>query len=328
VIAISGAAGRIGFRVGRQLGDARTVPLEHAADLSTADLKAALEGVDTVVHLAFAAGPLRDVARMARTNLDTTRRLLDAAGAVGVRHIVCVSSAMVYGAWEGSPIPLTEEAPVRPNTGATYAVHKAEVERLLAEWKEAHPGSTASILRPAPVLERGRRDWRAKVWSGAVRVRVRGTGPTAQFLHPDDLASAIVLAARRRLDGVYNVAPDGWIPGQRARELLGRPALPLPGWAARRVIGAWWRAGVGRVPPAVLPYLVHPSVVANDRIRAEGWVAGLSNEEALVAGLQPTWWQIVRARPGRVAAIGSGVAGAGAVSAIVAALLVRRRRRN
>ena len=45
--------------------------------------------------------------------------------------------------------------------------------------------------------------------------------PPAQFLHLDDLASAVVLAAEQQLDGVYNVAPDGWVAGERVRALAG-----------------------------------------------------------------------------------------------------------
>ena len=36
-------------------------------------------------------------------------------------------------------------------------------------------------------------------------------------------------------------------------------------------------------PPALLPYTVHPWVVANDRLRADGWAPTSSNEEAYVA---------------------------------------------
>src|SRR5689334_6340743 len=119
VVAITGAGGRV---AGRLAADPGTVIVE--LDLASPDLKTDLEGADTLVHLAFARDPLHDEAALARLNLDATKRLLDAAGAVGVRHVVCVSSAMVYGAWPGSPVPLTEDAPVRPNPGLAYAVQK------------------------------------------------------------------------------------------------------------------------------------------------------------------------------------------------------------
>src|SRR4051794_14153036 len=42
------------------------------------------------------------------------------------RTVVYVSSAMVYGAWPNNPVPLTEDAPMRPNPGFGYATAKAE----------------------------------------------------------------------------------------------------------------------------------------------------------------------------------------------------------
>ena len=59
--------------------------------------------------------------------------------------------------------------------------------------------------------------------------RAGAEDPPAQFLHLDDLASAVVLAVDQRLDGVFNVAPDGWVPGERVRALTGaRPRIRLP----------------------------------------------------------------------------------------------------
>ena len=58
------------------------------------------------------------------------RRVLDAAAAAGRAHVVVLSSATVYGAWPTNPVPLTEDAPLRPNPGCAFAVQKAEIERL------------------------------------------------------------------------------------------------------------------------------------------------------------------------------------------------------
>ena len=82
-------------------------------------------------------------------NVEGTRRVLDAAAAVGVRKIVRLSTTAAYGAWATNPLPLTEDAPLRPNPGFTSAVHAAEVERLLAEWQHDHPNVTITMLRGA-----------------------------------------------------------------------------------------------------------------------------------------------------------------------------------
>src|SRR5205814_10540096 len=127
---------------------------QSAYDLHS-ELKPLLEDIDVIVHLASVVDPIPDEALMARVNVEGTRRVLEAAAAVGIRKVVRVSSAAVYGAWADNRVPLTQDAPLRPNPGFSPAVHAAEVERMLAEWRDEHPGSLVTILRTAPVLGPG-----------------------------------------------------------------------------------------------------------------------------------------------------------------------------
>src|SRR5262249_23756821 len=62
----------------------------HLADVAHGDLRPLLEGCDVVVHLASIVDPIPDEALMARVNVDGTRRVLEAAGAVGVTKVVRV----------------------------------------------------------------------------------------------------------------------------------------------------------------------------------------------------------------------------------------------
>jgi len=168
-IAVTGASGLVGQRLLPVLADdasvTRVVGLHmrpprrrarglefHLVDVARAELKPLLEGIDVLIHLASVVDPVPDESLMARVNVDGTRRVLDAAAAVGVRRVVRVSSASVYGAWANNPMPLTEASPLRPNPGFSPAVQAAEVERLLAEWRDDHPGvvvTTAGVRRSA-----------------------------------------------------------------------------------------------------------------------------------------------------------------------------------
>src|SRR5262249_44500425 len=98
----------------------------HLADVAHGDLRPLLEGCDVVVHLASIVDPIGDDALMARVNVDGTRRVLEAVSAVGVSKVVRVSTTPVYGAWPGNAVPLTEDAPLRPNPGFSPAVQAAE----------------------------------------------------------------------------------------------------------------------------------------------------------------------------------------------------------
>lgn len=281
------------------------------------DLKSHLEDAEAVVHLATTV-PASPVA--ATHDVEVARRVLDAAAGAGVPHVVLLSSATVYGAWGNNPVPLTEEATLRPNPGFAFAAERAEIERLAAEWREGHPGSTVTILRPVRTAAAGVADWLVSAVRPGPAVPESADEPPIQFVHLDDLASAVDLARRERLDGAFNVAPDGSIPGDEVRSLTGAPPkVPLP----ERVAGRLVRWGVGPTPLELVPYTLHPWVVANDRLKAAGWVSTVTNEEACVEAHEAGPWATMS--PRRRQELALGVAGAGVLGvATGAGLLVRR----
>jgi len=301
-IAVTGASGLLGQRllplleaspaVGRIVGldvrepARRTSKLEfYSADVAVTDLAPLLAGVDAVVHLAAVTGCISDEDLMEHVNVGGTRRLLEAASATGVRKIVRASSASVYGAWPNNPVPLSEDAPLRPNPGFAPAIQDAENERLLAEWHVDHPGRVVTTLRIAPVVGPGAHTIFAAAATGRPPVVVRGAIPPVQVVHVDDAAAALALAVARDLDGPYNVAADSWLAHEDATGLVARRLVPpLPYEVAERVLAGLWAGGLGDAPPSVLPYLVHPWVVANDQLRAAGWVPRHTNEEAILLG--------------------------------------------
>ena len=262
-------------------------------------------GADTFVHVEGEG--VADVER--------TRALLRSAGPEG--RVVLTSSAMVYGAWPNNPVPLTEEAPLRPNPGFAYATAKAESERVALEWREHNADARLAVLRPATVLAGGD-DRVTRLLRDVLPAGVADPIPPVQYLHGDDLADAVVLACTAELDGVFNVAPDGWMSEEEARALTARPGrVRLP-----RRLQPWLGPDV---PKDLLPYLLHPWVVANDRLRAEGWTPRYSSEEAFVAGAGVPRWQSLSL--GRRQAIALGGAG-GAIAAAAAAAVAAYRRRS
>jgi nucleoside-diphosphate-sugar epimerase len=299
-VAITGVAGFVGqCLVARVHGEAQAMRIVgfdvreparrvpgfelHRIDLAATDATPHLAGVEVLYHLAGIGDPIGDEALMRRVNVDATRRLLDAADRTGVRRVVRVSPAAVYGARPSNPVPITEDAPLRPNEGYVPAVHAAEVERLLADWAGTG-GRSAVVLRSAPVLGAGANHLWARLLVGPARLRPAGPRAPVQVVHVEDLASALVLAATVPDDGAYNVSASGWLDAGDAEQLT-CPAIlpPLPPAVLQWVLEAGWRSGFAEVPPAVVPYLCHPWVVANDRLRAAGWQPRHSNEAVLVA---------------------------------------------
>ena len=190
-----------------------TTPTAH-------DLKASLEGAAAVIQLERRGG--RDAGRCSTP-----------PPASAPRRSWCCRRATVYGAWPTNPVPLTEDAPLRPNPELDFAVRAAERERLGGRVEaRTIPASTVAILRPAiPVAEDGQ-GWLARAVRGRRAVRPVGPDdPPLQYVHLDDLAerrrAGVAPPARRSLQR----GPRRMDPGRRGAG------------ARRRASGAGARSG-------------------------------------------------------------------------------------
>ncbi|HEX2577585.1 MAG TPA: NAD-dependent epimerase/dehydratase family protein [Aquihabitans sp.] len=341
-VVVTGAASPLGRRVSTLLASRHDVDdvvavdlraaeapgvVVHQLDLATSDLTAAFADADAVVHLASVFGPALEGPEVDdAVEVTMARRVLAAADKASVERVVVLSSATVYGPWANNPVPLTEEAPLRPHPELAFAVQKAEVERLAAEWAADHPGAVVARLRPATVVAEGSGGWLARALHAASGLPT-GDDTPAQYLHLDDLAGAVVTAFAERLDGPVNVAPDRWLTPTERRALDPVPKVRLPERAAVAIATWRWRLRLAPTPPGILAYARHPWVVANDRLVAAGWSASHSNEEAYVAGHEARAIESISPQRRQELALGAlGAAVAGSVAGGVA--LVRRHRRR
>lgn len=295
-------------------------------DLVGADLSSHLAGTDTLVHLGVAGDDLDPTLLAPGRVVAEGRAVLDAAAQAGVALVVVLSSATVYGAWPKNPVPLTEAAVLRPNPDFALAVELAELERLAAEWRDEHASATLTVLRAAPVVAADHPDWLSRALRSALAFPVVDHDPATQFLHADDLGTAVALAGRGGLDGVCNVAPDGWLTGSDRRALDRRPRLRVGEGVGARVADVRWKLGLAPAPAALLPFATHAWVVANDRLRSAGWEPSATNEDAYVAGFRAGPWATLS--PGRRQELALAGVATGLVGAVVAAgVAVARRRR-
>lgn len=318
---VRGSSSGLGRRVTeclRQLGSVEVVARSDVTD-------GAPDGVgrcDTIVDIGLADHDL--LGRRGESVTAGATELLADAEAFGVDSIVAVSSAMVYGAIANNPIPLTEDAVLRPDPTFVYARQLATAEALVESWRLAAHGRRVAVLRPAIPIAADGTSSLARAIAAGLGQRFGEADPQAQFVHHDDIASAVVLAVERRLDGVYNVAPDGSIPGERVRALTGRRfRIPLPDRVADVIGSLRWRFQRGPIPPGLRSYTRYPWTVANDKLRAEGWEPAVTNEQAYVEGTEAKWWTMITPKRRQEIALGGMVTAAAAMA--VAAIVMGRR---
>ena len=281
--------------------------------------------VTDVIVLAASDAPETDGSTVGGVDLVGAKRLLDGLGK-DVAHVTVLSSAMVYGAWPDNAVPLTEESEVRPNPEATFAESKAALEQMVQAWAAQRPATTVAVLRPSLTVwpDAAAVDWMERSLWHAASARHGDRDPVRQFLHLDDLATAVDHCRRHRLAGVFNVAPRGWLGATRQIELTGRSGgLRISDELAGSVAGARWRMQLSSTSPDALPYAMHSWVVSSDRLIASGWEPAFSNEEAFVAGHRETWWSSMSARRRQEISL---AATAGAIVAVGASVVTAARR--
>jgi UDP-glucose 4-epimerase len=182
---------------------------------------AAIEGAETVFHLAAARAVLRSVEEPLesdRANTGGTLTVLEASRRAGVRRVVSTSSSSVYGGAAVTPTP--ESAPLLPRS--PYAVSKMAAENYARVYWELHGLETVS-LRPFNVFgprQRPDSQYAAVIplFIEALRAgrapEVHGDGlQTRDFTYVEDTVSAYVAAANAPPDAcagrAYNVAAEG-----------------------------------------------------------------------------------------------------------------------
>jgi len=253
-----------------------------------------------VVHLAFVIDPVRtgvlDRERMWQINVAGTARVLEAIAEYNrsggtVRQFIYPSSVSVYGS-ELPPL-VSEEHPHQAHT-LPYAVHKKEVEAVIAARIQALGACSTYILRPhiftgATVQNylvgalRGMPTGQGKL---AERLRARGRRlpillpfgqryleNNFQFVHIDDMARLIAhilhRAPAKPESVVLNVAGRGPVISMgRAIEVAQARVLRLPGRAAvRRMLQLMWDWGISGVPAEALPYFTGSYTMDTRRLR-------------------------------------------------------------
>lgn len=284
---------------------------------------------DVVIWLAAA-----DADERARRRQSASYGLADAlAAARAAQHVVLVSSGLVYGAWPNNPVPLSEDQALRPDVEFDYARQLGAAELAVDQWRRARAGRSVTVLRPAVAMAADGTTVLARALAAGMGQRHGEDDPPAQFVHLDDLAAAVVLGAQRRLDGVYNVAPDGWVAGDRVRALAGvAPRLRLPDGINEVIGNLRWRFQRGPIPPGLRSYTRWPWLLANDKLRGEGWQPTITNEQTYVEGTEAKWFTMITPKRRQELSLGAmagvSVAATGLVVLLVRGWWVARRARR
>ncbi|HEY0126859.1 MAG TPA: NAD-dependent epimerase/dehydratase family protein [Blastococcus sp.] len=261
-------------------------------------LRAAFEGVDVVVHLAFLITGNASRATTRSINVDGTLNVFRAATAAGSRRFVHASSVAAYGFHPDNPETIGEDWPTRPAERLFYAQEKAELEQLLQEEAGRHPEPALFLLRPpivlgpnaiggkdvlpGPLAPLGRR-LLGRPRRLPVPVPVFVPALPMQFIHEEDVGRALVQCiVGAGPPGAYNIAGDGVLTAADVAREFGALPIPLP--AATAQLAARTISRLPFLPPVAewVEAAGRPAIMDTTKARELlGWRPRYSGLEAL-----------------------------------------------
>lgn len=191
--------------------------------LDPASLEWALRGAEVVYHVAGVNGfCLRDPRELFRANVDGTRNVVLAAGAVGARRVVYTSSAATIG--EARGVVATESSPHRGHYLSAYERSKHEAERA-ALAAAAQAGVELVSVNPASVQGPGRTRGTARILIDALNGRLRMVVDSRlSIVDVADCAEGHLLAERHGVPGERYLLSGVTMTVREAVALLGRIA--------------------------------------------------------------------------------------------------------
>jgi UDP-glucose 4-epimerase len=361
VVLVTGVARDLGRRFARQLAAGADVDRVIGVDISPprgdlgsvsfarADIRNPViakvimrEQVDTVVHMGVLPPAAAGSGGAAKElNVIGTMQLLAACQqSPDLEHFVLKSSTAVYGSSSRDPAMFSEDMDARRLGAVGFVKDLNEVEGYVRGFARRRPDVRVTTLRTASALGPGLHTPTSAYFKLPVIPTVLGFDPRMQFLNDTDLIDVLEHATLSDVAGTFNIAGAGVMMLSQAIRRLGRPALPLPGFAVSSFGSAMRQARLVDFSREQVSFLTYGRGVETKRMRevlgfspsrtteetfaelAESIEPGLVSERrvraaetallAALGGARDRAAQLTAAAPGIGRASASRTAGAGA----------------
>jgi UDP-glucose 4-epimerase len=285
VVAITGIAGNLGKALARLLHtEAQIVGIdrrpfrERPKDVEHYQIdvrKRKLEDVfrqhrlEALIHLGIMHDPRMPFSEAHSFNIVGTQKVFDLCVRYGLRKVVVLSSANVYGPLPDNSNFLTEEAPLMAADRYSDVRDLIELDMYAQSFTWKHPELETVILRPVHIVGPTVRNAPSNYLRLARPVTVLGFDPMVQLIHEDDVCRAMALALRPGVRGVYNVTGPGEVPLSLVLKELGRRPVPVPHFLVRPLLRRAFDARLISFPPEEVDHLQYLCAVDGSRAVAD-----------------------------------------------------------
>ena len=238
--------------------------------------------VKAVIHMGIMHDPRMNEEEHHSFNVVGTTRILNYCAKYGVKKVVVLSSANVYGPSPDNSNFLTEDAPLMAASRFSGVRDLIEVDMLAHSFFWRHPDIQTVILRPVHIVGPTIKN----APSTYLRLRrpwvMAGFDPMVQLIHVEDAARAMIEALRPQARGVYNVVGPGEVPLSAVLRELGRTPIPVPHPLARPVLNALFKYRLADFPGPELDHIQFVCAVDGSRwVKELNWKPRYSMKETI-----------------------------------------------
>lgn len=201
-------------------------------------------------------------------NVLGTRNLLDLCVKHNLRQAIVMSTYHVYGAHQHNHMYLTEDSTLRASQIFPELADAVAFDNVASHYLWRYRRMKTLILRPANIVGPDIHNATCSLLRQRASPYLMGFDPVMQFIHQDDIATAVVAAAREERYGIYNIAGEGVVPYTAAIELAGGVPVPVPHVLAYPAVNLMSRLGL-RFPMHLLDYFKYPTTINDSRFRKD-----------------------------------------------------------
>jgi len=246
--------------------------------------------IRAVIHMGIMHDPRMSEEEHHSFNVVGTTRLLEYCAKYGVKKVVVLSSANVYGPSPDNSNFLTEDAPLMAASRFSGVRDLIEVDMLAHSFFWKHPHIQTVILRPVHIVGPTIKNAPSNYLRLKVVPTLMGFDPMVQVVHQDDVVNAIMMALRPGVRGIFNIAGPPPLPLSHAIKNLGRAQLPVPHPIAKMGIDRLFRLHVSSFPAEELDFIRYVCMVDDTRAREVlGYTPRFSLEQTLQAVDEERW---------------------------------------
>ncbi len=256
----------------------------HQVDLRKARVEEAFRRrrIEAVIHMGIMHDPRMPFSEAHSFNLVGTHRILDLCVRHGVKKVVVLSSANVYGPRPDNSNFLVEETPLMAADRYSDLRDLIELDMYAQSFMWKHPEIETVILRHVNIVGPTVRNAPANYLRLEVPITLMGFDPMLQLVHEEDACRALVLALRPGLRGVFNVTGPGEVPLSSVLKELGRRPIAAPHFLVRPLLRRAFEARITSFPPEELDHIQYLCVVDGSRFAREaGWTPRFSLRETI-----------------------------------------------